>query len=122
MISFIKNYTAENIKNKLLTLYLLNVTDIIFTILLMKTGMYVERNTLMINAVQNLFYSFALKILIPAVLLIYICLRIQKASNAQLKKSNAIICIAIIVYVLINISHLVNTSFLLYFLEYASFS
>jgi hypothetical protein len=51
MIAFIKNYSLDNIKNKLLMLYILNVTDIVFTLLLLSTGFYMEANGLMSNAV-----------------------------------------------------------------------
>lgn len=107
LISFIKNCTFENIKCKLLILYVLNVTDVVFTLLLLSTGFYIEANTLMENAVQSLYTSFILKILLPATLLFYLFFRMKKANEKQLKQSNIIINIATAVYALINVSHLV---------------
>jgi hypothetical protein len=107
MIAFIKNYSLENIKNKLLILYILNVTDIISTLLLVGTGFYMEANTLMIKAVQSPTESIALKVVLPAVLLICIYFRMQKASDQQLKKANFFISGTTAIYALINISHLV---------------
>ena len=104
---FIKTYTFENIKYKLLLLYLLNVTDILFTHLLLSTGLFMEANFLMVKAVQNISSSFMLKIVLPAVLLLYIYLRMKKASETQLKQSNLILNIITGVYIIINISHLV---------------
>jgi hypothetical protein len=107
LIPFIKTYTLENMKHKLLILYLLNVTDIIFTLLLLTTGFYIEANILMAKAVQSLFASFVLKILLPAALLFYIYVRMKAASENQLKQSNSLLNIATAVYVLINIFHLI---------------
>ena len=44
MIAFIKNYEIESMKKKFILLYLLNVTDIIFTLLLLQTGYFSEVN------------------------------------------------------------------------------
>lgn len=107
MISFIKTHTLENIKRKLLVLYLLNVTDICFTLLLLSTGFFMEANTLMSKAVQSLSTSFILKILLPAVLLFYLYLRMKNASETQLKQSNIVINIATAIYTIINIGHLI---------------
>ncbi|MBU3142493.1 hypothetical protein KPL50_02935 [Clostridium sp. CF012] len=107
MMFFIKTYTFENIKYKLLLLYLLNVTDILFTLLLLSTGLFMEANFLMAKAVQSISSSFILKIVLPAVLLLYIYLRMKKATGTQLKQSNLILNIITGVYIIINISHLV---------------
>ena len=105
LIPFIKKYTLDNIKYKLIILYLLNVTDIFFTLILLSTGLFIEANILMAKAVESISDSFLLKILLPAVLLFSISIRMKKASNHQLKNSNTIINIAIGFYSLINISH-----------------
>ncbi|MBZ9636817.1 DUF5658 family protein [Clostridium sp. FP1] len=104
---FIKNYTFENIKHKLLILYILNVTDIFFTLLLLSTGLFMEANRLMINVVQSTSASFILKIVLPALLLLYIYIRMKRATVTQLKQSNIILNIITGVYIIINISHLV---------------
>jgi hypothetical protein len=107
MIAFIKNYSLDNIKNKLLMLYILNVTDIVFTLLLLSTGFYMEANGLMSNAVQSPAASIALKVILPAVLFICVYFRMHKATLQQLKKSNFLITGATVLYALINLSHLV---------------
>ena len=107
MMAFIKNYSLENIKNKLLILYILNVTDIIFTLLLLSNGLYMEVNTLMAKAVQSPTASLALKVILPAILFIFIYFRMHKASAKQLKQSNLIINFATAVYVVINVSHII---------------
>lgn len=112
MIAFMKNYSLENINNKFFILYTLNVTDIIFTIILLDTGFYLEANTLIANVVQSLLTSFLLKIALPALLLIFIYFRMQKATNQQLKQSNFFININIVLYTFVNIFHIVCFSIL----------
>ena len=107
LIYFIKNHTLENMKTKLLILYILNATDIIFTLFLLNTGFYMEANTLMSAAVKSYTASFLLKIVLPAVLFIIMFFRMKKATDKQLKQSNFFINSAIILYVFINISHLI---------------
>lgn len=118
MISFIKNYSLQNIKNKLIILYILNVTDILCTLLLLSTNLYMEANTLMTKVVQSPLQSFMLKIFFPAILFIFIYYRMQKATKSQLKQSNILINGAIIFYALINIFHIVWFAILLIFFEY----
>jgi hypothetical protein len=107
LLAFIKNYNLEVIKKKLLILYVLNVTDIIFTLILLSTGFYMEANTLMADVVQNPLTSLALKTILPAALLLFIYIRMAKATDNQLKQSNFILNIAAAGYALINVSHLV---------------
>ena len=107
LIAFIKTYSLENIKYKLLVIYLLNVTDILFTMMLLSTGLYLEANVLMANAVESLLASFILKILFPGVLLFCLYIRMKKANETQLKQSNIIINIATAVYSVINLWHLI---------------
>lgn len=107
LMYFIKTYTFENIKHKLLLLYLLNVTDILFTLLLLSTGLFMEANFLMVKAVESVSVSFILKIVLPAVLLLFIYIRMKKANETQLKQSNIILNIITGVYIIINISHLI---------------
>lgn len=116
--AFIKDYNFVAIKKKLILLYILNVSDIIFTFILLKTNLFEEQNIIMINAVQNLLTSILLKVVLPALLLFYLYLRIQKANNTQLKKSNVLINIAVSFYALIDISHLVWIIFFPFFLFY----
>jgi len=107
LIFFIRNHTLENIKFKFLILYLLNVTDILFTVFLLSTGLFLETNFLMAKAVQSLSTSFILKVVLPAVLLFCLYIRMKKANETQLKQSNIIINVVTIAYSVINLWHLV---------------
>jgi hypothetical protein len=107
MIAFIKNYKLEMIKRKFILLYLLNVTDIIFTVLLLQTGYFAEVNLLMIKAVQSPAASIILKVLLPAVLLYCIYKRMKACDDLQLKAANIAVNISLSIYTLVNLSHLV---------------
>ncbi len=112
MLAFIKDYSLDNLKNKLFVLYVLNITDIIFTLLLLNTGFYIEANILMISAVQSYAASFCLKVLLPAILLLYVFYRLKSANERQLRNSNIMISGITVVYAFINLSHLVWFSIL----------
>lgn len=118
MIAFIKNYNLDSIKKKFILLYLLNVTDIIFTLLLLQTGYFEEVNFLMVGAVRSPIVSFLLKVLLPAILLYFIYSRIKDADASQLKASNVAVNISLTIYTLVNISHLVWVALLPVFILY----
>lgn len=66
---FLRGYTLENIKIKFIVLYVLNVTDIIFTLLLWNTGLFTEVNIIMARILHNSIISLLIKIGLPAALL-----------------------------------------------------
>jgi hypothetical protein len=106
LIEFIKDYSLDNIKSKLAILYILNLTDIIFTIILVNTGYYFEANFLMADVIGSYSASFLIKIVLPAILLIYIYFRMQKANEYQLRVSNILISCAVGLYATINAFHI----------------
>lgn len=118
MIAFIKNYKLEMIKRKFILLYVLNVTDIIFTVLLLQTGYFSEVNIFMIKAVQNPVASILLKIILPAILLFYIYKRMNDTDVIQLKTANVAVNISLTIYTLVNLSHLVWVVLLPIFIYY----
>jgi membrane-bound ClpP family serine protease len=107
MIAFIKNYNLETIRKKFIILYLLNVADIIFTLLLLQTGYFEEVNLLMVKAVQSPIVSLLLKVILPAILLFYMYCRIKSADASQLKVSNIAVNISLSIYTVVNLSHVV---------------
>lgn len=111
----LKQSSYHCFKIKFITLYLLNVTDILFTIFLLSTGLFEEGNFLMDKMLTNKNFALLFKILIPAILLIYIYIRMASASDEQLKYANVLIKICIILYFIINITHIIWTfTFLFY--------
>jgi hypothetical protein len=117
MVTFLRNYSFVSIKKKFIILYLLNVTDIIFTLLLLQTGLFAEVNFLMIKAVQSPVASVVLKIIVPAILLYYLYSRIKNADEDNLKASNIAINISLTIYALVNLSHLVWIALLPVFMQ-----
>lgn len=107
MITFFRNYTLTHVRNKLIAIYILNVLDIFFTLYLKSTGFFMEANPFMAIFIDNTIFTLALKIILPAALVIYIYIRIRKATELQLKNSNYFILAILFIYTCINILHLI---------------
>jgi hypothetical protein len=107
MITFIKAHSLINIRKKLIILYILNVSDLIFTLALLETGFFRELNIFMVNAVQNPIISIVLKIVFPAALLYFLYRRISLSDSEQLRATNVGLLMSLTLYALVNISHIV---------------
>jgi hypothetical protein len=107
MLNVLKSCNLEFIRKKFIIIYLLNVTDIIFTLFLLKTGLFVEVNSLMRSVVGNEGLSIGIKVIVPLIVLPITFIRMKDSTNKQLMLSNRIINTCLIIYVLINISHCV---------------
>lgn len=116
MLTFIKTYTYDMLRKKFIILYLLNVTDIIFTLLLLQTGYFAEVNFFMVKAVQSPIASLLLKIILPAVLLYVIYKRMKDTDEIQLKAANIAVNISLTLYTLVNLTHLVWVFLLPFFM------
>lgn len=92
-------------KKRMISLYLLNVTDIIFTLLLLRTGLFTEANGAMSGVVTNPIAGLAVKLILPALLLFYLFFRLKRASPKQLRISGWVINIVLVFYGLVNLSH-----------------
>lgn len=100
---FVKSYDFNAIRRKLVAIYLLNITDIVFTLLLFKTILFSEVNPIMAKVISNQTGSVLLKITLPLLLIVYILMRMQKADIKQLKQANVVItgCLALYCAILI---------------------
>jgi len=108
IIGALKTKNLCSIRKKLITLYILNLTDIIFTLFLVNTGMFFEANAIMAPVVNNMqVLSLIIKIMVPLALLLWVYQRMKKATPKQLHQSNLIIIAWVILYGLINIFHVV---------------
>ncbi|GFP76003.1 DUF5658 family protein [Clostridium fungisolvens] len=107
MFNFFKNYNLSIIKRKLLIIYLLNVTDIFFTLILVNSGYFYEGNTLMAVILNTPILAILCKTLIPATLIVFVYNRMKKATLNQLIYSNKIIVACILFYSFINLLHLI---------------
>lgn len=104
---FIRDYSYTKIKRKFVLLYVLNVIDIVLTLLLLETGMFIEANGIMEGIVTNPVISMLIKVGVVGVLLIIVYKRMIRATKKQLKIASYILNFAIGIYIIINISHLV---------------
>ncbi|HBI72933.1 MAG TPA: hypothetical protein DEG06_01695 [Lachnospiraceae bacterium] len=124
MVAFIKDYNLDSIKKKLILLYLLNVIDIFMTLLLLRTGLFREVNFIMAKLVEIPFASLLFKIIFPAFILYYLYTEIKKTAKSEdqkpaqvyqeLKISNISINLSILIYVIVDLTHLIWTALLPY--------
>lgn len=105
MKDFLINCKLESVRKKLYLLYLFNVTDIIFTYLLLNTGLFEEGNMLLKPIIDNPFITIILKVILIFILIFIIAKRLSRASKKQLKISNRLIIVILVVYLIINLSH-----------------
>ena len=91
---------------KCIFLYILNVTDIIFTYKLLETGEFIEANGIMNLIIQNKVLTIILKVFVVLFLLIYLYFQIKKANKKQKRICNILITLLLVFYTLINISHI----------------
>ena len=106
MVQFIRCCTYKNIQKKFILLYSLNISDILFTLVLLKTGLFREVNGIVAEFVGNTALSLFLKIVLVGILIFIIFKRMESATEKQLRKSNIIIDIALLSYIIINLMHL----------------
>ncbi|MFL0268532.1 DUF5658 family protein [Candidatus Clostridium radicumherbarum] len=95
------------IKMKFIALTILNITDVLATLILINIGFCVEVNIFMQNIIQAPLISIAVKTFIPAVLLYFLYHRLKLASEKQIRIAAVIINAGLGLYILINISHVV---------------
>ncbi|MDF2484756.1 MAG: hypothetical protein K0R46_924 [Herbinix sp.] len=112
MLLFIKNYNLSVLKKKYILLYVLNLTDIIFTILLLQTGYFREVNLIMAKAVEHPVACISFKAILPALLLGYVYRCIKEGGEEQHRISNIAVNISLSVYAFVNLSHLVWSAML----------
>jgi hypothetical protein len=114
-----KKNSLSVIRKKLCLLYLLNVADIIFTVLLLRTGYFSEINIFMVRVIENPFACILVKVILPIILIYYIYMQMANATQAQLKASNIAINISLSLYALVNVTHLIWTASLPFLYLYA---
>lgn len=112
MIVFLKNYDLLMLKKKYILLYVLNLTDILFTLLLLQTGYFSELNFFMIPAVDHPWICILLKVIFPALLLSYVYQLSKTGEEEQLRVSNIAVNVSLSIYALVNLSHLVWSALL----------
>jgi len=110
MVTFLRAYDFKTIRRKLVALYFLNVSDALLTYLLVGTGRFREINFLLERAAGDMGALFLIKILLPAALIAWLYMRIELATERQLRPSNAAVNSVFLLYVFVNLLHLVWTA------------
>lgn len=105
-LKYIKCHTLPNIQRKLILLFILNALDIIFTLILLSTGLFIEANIFMANIIESPVVALGLKFGLVGGLVAIEYKRIKQATERQLFWSNVIINTMLVVYAIINIIHL----------------
>lgn len=95
-------------KQKLIILYILNITDLFFTQYLLSTGFFSEANGIMQPIVDKPI-AWLVKGVLLLLILIYWYKRSAYSNDIQFKRSMKVLSIGIIFYILINISHIIYT-------------
>lgn len=115
MYDLLRKYDLKTVRVKLLIIYILNTLDIVFTLILFPTGLFTEKNIIMINIIKNPFYSIILKVFIVGIFIVLLCIRIKKATKQQLFYSNIIINCCLLCYLFIIFTHIIWSIISLYF-------
>lgn len=91
--------------SRIIIIYALNVSDYIFTLILIQSGIFQEINPILSMPINN-FSGFILKCIIPFILLLYIRHRFRNAAERQIKPIKYILDCTIGIYAIINIFHI----------------
>jgi hypothetical protein len=105
LLSKLNSYYRK-IAIKFVILYLLNISDLFFTKRLLATGYFEEANPVTNAFIDQNFLVVIIKIVLVAILCVYMIIRMRKANLRQLRTSNIVMNIAVGCYCLVNISHL----------------
>lgn len=107
MLKLVRTCTLKNVRFKLVLLYILNISDLVFTIFLIRTGLFSEINILLDALLRIPVLCFLVKVIMPGLLIVYITKRIKRASKGQLRISNLLTNIILSFYFAINLHHFV---------------
>lgn len=110
-----KSKDIKIVKRTFIGIYILNVTDVIFTLLLLNTGLFMEGNIFMRQIIHNAPLSLAVKIFIPLFLMLYVFHRLNHTETTfkVLRMTKIGLFTTLSVYGIINVLHLfyIYTSF-----------
>ena len=90
---------------RLILLYILNVTDYLFTLVLISSGIFIEANPLLSMNIQGV-WGFILKCIVPLLLLAYLHIRFSADKPKHQKAVKILLNCIIIYYGIINLFHI----------------
>jgi hypothetical protein len=109
MLHHILECSPALLKKRLTALYILNALDIVFTFTLLKTDLFYEANFFMSPIVENALLSILIKLVIPALLIIYLLFELDGLIASHLKVGSICIHFVLLVYTAILFLHLYYT-------------
>ncbi len=95
--------TRSEADSLLIALYVLNVIDYLFTLILLSGGLFVEVNPLLHGGISG-FGGFCIKCVLPLMLLMYLHLRLC-ASGVRRRAVTVLLWIGTVYYGLIDLMH-----------------
>lgn len=106
---------VKRLNNKLILVFLLNVSDLLFTWLFVvkHPSLFIEVNPFAKEVINNLPLSLCLKLSIVLIVLAYFKYKIKSSTSKSLSIIKTTIILIIIFYTAVNIIHLFNLIFLL---------
>jgi hypothetical protein len=120
MFVLLRRCDLKAIRLKFTTIYILNILDIIFTLILIKTGLFIEGNYFMSQIIGNSALVLAIKVIIVGALLAILYKRMETATIKQLAISNIFINSCMGVYILINLSHVIWALFSFFYFSFST--
>lgn len=114
-MNVLRNDTILCTEKRLFLLFMLNMSDWLCTLALISTGAFEEANPLMKNIITRPLLGASVKVIFPFVFIFFALKKAREADKQQLLVSNNIALFGVIVYVMINLYHLV--CFLIFFIS-----
>lgn len=108
LVNYIRSYKVRTLKTKFITLYILNVLDIIFTLLYVDAYKFKEGKGLIQTVKYIDFPDFFIKTGITLLLLVILNINMRNTGDKPLFYSNIIIMLSMIFYIFINIGHIIS--------------
>ena len=106
-MNVLRNDTLICTEKRLFLLIMLNISDWLCTLSLISTGAFEEAKKQKKNIIARPIAGAAVKVFFPIVFALFALIKAREADRQQLLVSNNIAFFGVIVYVVINIYHLV---------------
>lgn len=106
MPPFMRRCDSGALRIRMMLLYALNILDMVVTKFLLQTGKFREMNPVMVLALQSDWATLVLKLLLPALLMVYLNRRLRVLDARHLKLSVRALEVLIAAYCVVSMLHL----------------
>ena len=97
-----------SVRRKLYLIYALNVADWLCTVILLRSGDFYEANPLMRSVIHSVPLGFAVKCILPAVIITVITRMLAELGCKETRLIDRVISFAVAFYTLLCADHIVN--------------